>query len=132
MKTLLATAAVFAASQAAANEPFGIWETIKDPAGAYFLVDVQPCESDNAKLCGNVAEVVNSPADQATLLALIGRPVFWDLEKVEENKWANGKVWDAVTDTVYDSRVTLGKTAMRVEGCVMTFCDGGNWKRPAQ
>lgn len=87
---------------------------------------MQPGKGGNAKLCGNVAEVVNSPGCEATITALIGRPVFYDLEKAEENESANGLVWDAVTDKVCDSRATLRITAMRVEGRVMTFCDGGN------
>lgn len=128
MKTLITAAALFTATQAFAAEPYGIWQTITDETGAHLLVDVHPCESDAEKLCSTVKEVVNSnnPAAQE----LVGRQIFWDLEKVEDTLWENGKVYDVLTDTDYDSRVILGKTALRVEGCVSTFCDGQNWKRP--
>jgi uncharacterized protein (DUF2147 family) len=130
MKYLITIATLFAASHAAANEPFGIWQTITDDTGAHLLVDVQPCATDSAKLCGTVSQVVNSPAPEAQ--QLVGRAIFWDLELATENNWANGQVYDVLTDTVYDSKVILGKTALRVEGCVASFCDGQNWKRPQQ
>ncbi|MFT4794934.1 MAG: hypothetical protein ACJAVR_002431 [Paracoccaceae bacterium] len=125
MKYTLIAATILFATQASANEPFGVWQTITDDTGAYLLVDVQPCAADAAKLCSTVTEVINSPHQN-----LVGRPLFWDLEATDDNKWENGKVWDAATDKVYDAQVTLGKTAMRVEGCVSLFCDGQNWKRP--
>ena len=127
MKYILTAAAMIVATQASAADPYGLWQTITDKTGAHLLVDVQPCESDAAKLCGNVAKVVNSPAQE-----LVGRKIFWDLEKTEDNKWENGKVWDVLTDKEYGSQVTLGKTALRVEGCVLSFCDGQNWKRPKE
>lgn len=130
MKYIIATAAILAATQASAAEPYGIWQTITDETGAHLLVNVHPCEADEAKLCGTIAEVVNSTNPAAK--DLINRPIFWDLEPTEDNHWANGTVYDVQTDTDYNSRVILGKTALRVEGCVATFCDGQNWKRPQE
>lgn len=129
MKNLIAGAvALMIAVPAFANEPFGIWRTITDDTGAHLLVDVHPCKDAEEKLCSTVTEVVNS--DNPAALELIGRAIFWDMELVKENRWENGTVYDVLTDTDYDARVTLGKTAIRVEGCVSGFCDGQNWKRP--
>lgn len=131
MKYILTAAAMLVASEASAAEPYGIWQTITDATGAHLLVNVHPCESDEAKLCGTIAEVVNS--DDPAAKDLINRPIFWDLEPTDEdNHWANGIVFDVPSGKEYDSRVILGKTALRVEGCVSTFCDGQNWKRPAE
>ena len=130
MKYILAAAAMLVATQASAAETYGIWQTITDETGAQLLVNVHPCETDEAKLCGTVSEVVNSTNPAAK--DLIGRAIFWDLEPTDENHWANGSVYDVQTDTDYNSRVILGKTALRVEGCVATFCDGQNWKRPTK
>ncbi len=130
MKYLITATAILAASSAFANEPFGIWQTITDATGAHLLVDVHPCEEDEAKLCATVSEVVNSsnPAAQE----LIGRKIFWNLEKVKDGLWENGTVYDVITNADYNSRVILGAKALRVEGCVATFCDGQNWKRPTE
>jgi uncharacterized protein (DUF2147 family) len=130
MKTLIAAAVLLTATQAFANEPYGIWQTITDETGAHLLVDVHACDSDAAKLCSTVKEVINSEDPAAE--KLIGRQLFWDLEKVEDDLWENGTVYDVLTDTSYDSRVILGKTAIRIEGCVAGFCDGQNWKRPGK
>ena len=130
MKYIISAAAILVATQVSAAEPFGIWQTMTDETGAHLLVNVHPCESDEGKLCGTIAEVVNSTNPAAK--DLINRPIFWDLEPTKENHWANGTVYDVQTDTDYDSRVILGKTALRVEGCVATFCDGQNWKRPQE
>lgn len=126
MKELIvATAVFFAAPAFADEEPYGIWKTISDDTGAYLLVDVQPCESDPSMLCSHVAEVHNSPHQE-----IVGRPVFWDMVTEDDRNWDGGRVWDAATDEEYDAKVILGKTALRVEGCVGIFCDGQNWKRP--
>ncbi len=130
MKSLITAAALLTATQAFANDPYGIWQTITDDTGAHLLVEVHACDGDAEKLCGTVKEVVNS--DNPAAQELLGRPIFWDLEQVEAALWENGTVYDVLTDREYNSRVILGKTALRVEGCVATFCDGQNWKRPAQ
>lgn len=131
MKTLITAAALLAATPALANDPYGIWQTITDDTGAHLLVDIHPCAEAEAKLCSTVKEVVNS--DDPAAKELIGRAIFWDMEMTEENRlWENGTVYDVLSDSNYDARVTLGKTAIRVEGCVSGFCDGQNWKRPAE
>ena len=126
-KLLAGAVALIIAGPAFANEPYGIWRTITDDTGAHLLVDIHPCQDDGDKLCSTVTEVVNS--DNPAAQELIGRAIFWDMELVEENRWENGTVYDVLTDAEYDARVTLGKTAIRVEGCVSGFCDGQNWKR---
>ena len=131
MKPFIIAATLLAATPAFANDPYGIWRTITDDTGAHLLVDIHPCADAAEKLCSTVSEVVNS--DDPSAKDLIGRAIFWDMEMIEENRlWENGKVYDVLTDTDYDARVTLGKTAIRVEGCVSGFCDGQNWKRPAE
>lgn len=130
MKHIITAAVMLVATQASAAEPYGVWQTITDETGAHLLVNVHPCEADEAKLCGTIAEVVNSNDPAAK--DLIDRPIFWNLEPTKENHWANGTIYDVQSDTDYDSRVILGKTALRVEGCVATFCDGQNWKRPQE
>ena len=129
MKYLITAAAILVAAPALANEPFGIWQTITDDTGAYLLVDVQPCADAAEKLCGGVSEVVNSNNPKAQ--ELVGRKIFWDMEKTSGKLWENGMVYDVLSDKNYKARVTLGKTDIRVEGCVLIFCDGQNWKRPA-
>ena len=119
-----ATAALIA-TQAIASEPFGIWQTKSDDNGAYLLVEVLPCETDEAKLCSRVTEVINSPHQE-----IVGRPIFWDMVTEDGKNWDRGRVWDALTNEEYDAKVILGKTALRVEGCVGILCDGQNWKRP--
>ncbi len=125
MKKLLAAAFILTATQATASEPNGVWQTKSDDSGAYLLVDVQPCEADAAMLCSHVTEVHNSPHQE-----IVGRKVFWDMVTEDNKNWEGGTVWDAATDKEYDAKVILGKTALRVEGCVGIFCDGQNWKRP--
>ena len=130
MKALFTIVILSTATQAFANDPYGIWQTITDDTGAHLLVRVHARDSDAAKLCGTVKDVVNS--DNPAAQELLGRLIFWDLEQVEDALWENGTVYDVLTDSDYNSRVILGKTALRVEGCVATFCDGQNWKRPAE
>ena len=130
MKYIITATAMLIATQASAAEPYGVWQTITDETGAHLLVNVHPCETDEAKLCGTIAEVVDSSNPAAK--DLINRPIFWDLEPAEENHWDNGTVFDVPSGKEYNSRVILGKAALRVEGCVATFCDGQNWKRPKE
>jgi len=122
IKTVIALA--FLATPALANEPYGVWQTKTDKTGAYLHVQVAPCGGNKAKLCGVVAQTFKTPHTE-----IKGRKIFWDLEKVSENEWGNGRVWDAETDKEYAGKVILGKTKLRVEGCVGFLCDGQNWSR---
>lgn len=119
-----AIALAFLAAPALANEPYGIWQTKTDKTGAYLHVKVEPCKGNSAQLCGIVHQTFKTPHTE-----IKGRKIFWDLDKVDGNEWGNGTVWDAETDKEYKAKVTLGKTKLRVEGCVGFLCDGQNWTR---
>ena len=126
MKRLIgaALAGMALATPAAANEPFGIWETKHDRTGAYLHVRVHPCDNDAAMLCGTVHQTFNTPHTE-----IVGRPIFWDLSPTSGNEWGGGTVWDAETDKDYAAKVILGSTRLRVEGCVGFLCDWQNWSR---
>lgn len=119
-----ALAAISLGTTALANEPFGIWETKKDRTGAYLHVRVHLCDANPALLCGTVHQTFETPHTE-----IVGRPVFWDLSVTGDNTWGNGTVWDAETDKNFNAKVILGKTRLRVEGCVGFLCDGQNWTR---
>ena len=126
MKRLIgaALAGMALATPAAANEPFGIWETKRDRTGAYLHVRVHPCDNDAAMLCGTVHQTFKTPHTE-----IVWRPIFWDLSPTSGNEWGGGTVWDAETDKDYAAKVILGSTRLRVEGCVGFLCDGQNWTR---
>ena len=118
----LASMSVSVSSLAA--EPFGVWLTETGRTGAYLHVEVAPCKDNGTLLCGYIRETFETPH-----IEIVGRPIFWDLEKVNETQWANGRVWDAENRRVYKAKVTLHQTELRVEGCLGMICDGQNWKR---
>lgn len=126
MRTLIgaAIAAALLTTPTLANEPYGTWETKKDASGAYLHVKVEPCPDDEKLLCANVVKTFETPHTE-----IVGRKIFWDLETEDGQNWSGGQVWDAATDKTYDAKVILGKTRLRVEGCVSLFCEGQNWTR---
>ena len=123
MKYLTIITAIFLLTNSAmASQPYGIWKTQTDKSGAYLLVEVHDCINDTSKLCADIREVINSENQ-----AIVGKPIFWNLEPTKAGKWGKGEVWDVANDKIYAAKVTMGESELRVEGCVSIFCDGQNW-----
>jgi uncharacterized protein (DUF2147 family) len=61
---------------------------------------------------------------------MLGIPILIGMRQTQANLW-NGKIYDARSGSIYDSKISLSRTDMlEVRGCVAGFlCGGQDWKR---
>lgn len=115
---------IMVTTRAWSEEPFGIWRTKTNETGAYLHVRVLPCKNRAAQLCGVIQKTFKTPHTE-----IIGRPIFWNLEKTGTGTWAKGWVWDPETNRDYRAKVSLEAQGLRVRGCLGPLCDGQYWTR---
>ena len=56
LKLTIALSFIAMTSFALANSVEGNWRTESNDEGAYLVVNISPCESDNSKTCGTITE----------------------------------------------------------------------------
>ncbi len=109
---------------AAAQEINGTWQTAASDDGAYLHVEIGPCASDAALVCGTItAAFAGATAEN------IGKPIIWDMQQRDANRWRRGQIWAPDDDKTYRSNMTLNGDSLEVEGCVAVFCRGQVWTR---
>ncbi len=60
---------------------------------------------------------------------LMGVPVILAMQPDGANKWS-GRIYNADDGKIYKGSVTaLGPSMLKVEGCVLAFCDRETWTR---
>jgi lathosterol oxidase len=131
---------VFAAPEALASNVQGEWVT----QGYSARVDIRPCQSAPAKLCGAITWLWE-PVDRQ------GRPVvdakhpdtsrrgqpLIGLEMLSgfnpgpvDGSWVDGQIYNPEDGRTYNSRMKLrSPDVLEVEGCVLVFCTRQIWRR---
>ncbi|HEX9215315.1 MAG TPA: DUF2147 domain-containing protein [Bradyrhizobium sp.] len=136
LTVLLAALLGATAARAQSTDASGTWLTQAGDA----RVKISKC---GGGLCG-VIVWLKEPYDTATgqpatdsknpnpalaRRAMIGLPLFSDMQPAGSNKWS-GQIYNADDGSNYASSVTVtGGETLRVEGCVGALCGGETWTR---
>jgi uncharacterized protein (DUF2147 family) len=126
-RPLLALLALAAAAPAAANPAHGLWRTEARDDGAYLVVELLPCEGAPAETCGVIREAVTAEGPEPRYPHL-GR-VMIDGMEAEGTEFSGGTIWAPDDDETYRAGMSLKGDVLEVEGCVLVFCRGQDWRR---
>ena len=114
----------------------GTYETAKsEDSGGYLHVSFSNCEKQQELTCGTIKEAFFSDGTQNKEYENIGKLLVWDMEFNGNGKYKNGKIWDPSENNedgspkVYNSKMSLNSNILKVEGCILFFCKGQNWKK---
>ena len=128
MKLIALSAAVIigAASTAAADPIFGIWQTAGDDNGHFGHIELSACGD---KVCGVLVRAYDETGAQIDS-ANVGRQLVWDMENIGGGEYDHGKVYSPDRDKTYNGEMELTGDQLNVKGCVLGFCrSGGVWQR---
>ena len=130
----IALAAALTATPAAANDVFGMWKSAVNDEGGFIHVEVGPCASDAAKVCGIIKDASNvdpAKADPARRAELVGKAIIEDMAPDGANEWSGGTIWAPDDDETYNSEMELNGDVLEVSGCVLggLICRGQDWTR---
>jgi uncharacterized protein (DUF2147 family) len=126
MKKILMAALAAMPVAAYAGDPTGLWQTAPNDEGKYLQVQVYPCSSNSAQICGVITKGFGGASQDNN-----GKPIIWGMAADGDNYWNHGTVWAPDTDKKYRANLTLRDTnTLVVQGCVaMIFCRSSTWTR---
>lgn len=128
---LMATAVFLAGTPAMSSEVFGTWRSAENDEGGYIHVEIGPCQSDAAKVCGKILKAFSKDPD-ATPPAWLGRNIIEGMVPDGPNTWDDGTIWAPDEDETYSSEMELKSVdRLEVSGCVLggLVCRGQEWTR---
>jgi uncharacterized protein (DUF2147 family) len=133
----LAAGPTLSAEPAKTGSAQGLW-LVQDKDAK---VRIGPCRERADRLCGEIVAVMPKPGDDADTdthnpdPALRRRPILGlliirDFEPAGPGRWEGGKIYDPHSGKTYASKMRLTPDgALRVDGCVLVFCQTQAWTR---
>lgn len=124
-KAILAAAmtVVMAMPAFAADPVEGVWKTQVDD-GAYAHVKIAAC---GAALCGTIARTFNNSGEYNSENK--GKPIVWDMQISGNGAYKKGKIWQPSTGKIFNSKMALSGSTLKVSGCVGPICKKQTWTR---
>jgi uncharacterized protein (DUF2147 family) len=136
--TLLSLAAgpTLAADSARPGSAQGLW-LVQDKDAK---VRIGSCRDRPDRLCGEIVAVMPKPgaADTDTHnpdpalrhRPILGLQIIRDFRPAGPGRWEGGKIYDPHSGKTYASKMRLAPDgALRVDGCVLMFCQSQAWVR---
>jgi len=125
MKKILIAALMALPMSAQAGDVTGLLHTDPNDEGKYIQVQVYPCASDAAQVCGVITEGFSGATQDNN-----GKPIIWGMQANGTDKWNRGNVWAPDSDKTYRANLTLSGDTLVVQGCVAgIFCRSSTWHR---
>ncbi len=125
MKKILIAALVALPMAAQAGDVTGLWQTDPNDEGKYIQVQISPCASNAAEICGVITQGFGGASQENN-----GKPIIWGMRQKSDNYWNRGNVWAPDTDKTYSANLTLDGDTLSVQGCVAAiFCRSSLWHR---
>jgi uncharacterized protein (DUF2147 family) len=131
-----ALALCLVATPALAADPVeGDWQV-----GGHVLVHISPCVAAPNELCGLIIAAPNgpdghpdrdsnNPDPKLRSRPIVGVALIRGFRRAEAGRWVGGKIYDPDSGKTYASTLQIAPTgALRVEGCVLVFCQRQVWK----
>lgn len=133
-----ATLGLAAAPALAADGPEGLW-LVQDHTAK---VRIGPCAAHADKLCGEIVWAHPKPGEEAAKTdihnpdpklrdrPIVGLPLIRDFRAAGVGRWEGGKIYDPRSGKTYNSKMQLTASGeLKVDGCVMMFCQTQTWTR---
>ena len=130
----LTLAGIIVATPSLASDVLGTWKSQVNDEGNFIHVEMAPCASNAALVCGTIVKAENvDPAkgDKKRQAELMGKIMINDMAPDGANEWDDGTIWAPDDDETYSSKMELNGDVLEVSGCVMggLICRGQDWTR---
>jgi len=128
-----------AAPAFAAESPEGVW-LVQDHTAK---VRIGPCAARSDQLCGQIVWFhpppgrteadtdLHNPDPKLRSRPILGLELIWNFRPAGTGRWDGGKIYDPRSGKTYNSKMQLTADGdLKVDGCVLMFCQTQTWKRP--
>ena len=130
---ILLTASMFV-TPALAADVLGTWQSEVSEDGNFIHVEIAPCVSNAALVCGTIIKAANvdpGKGDKKRQAELVGKVMINDMAADGDNYWDDGTIWAPDDEETYSSKMELRGDVLEVSGCVLggLICRGQEWTR---
>ena len=114
----------------------GIFETNpSEETGGYLHIEFGACPNDSQMSCGTIKKAIRKDGSTNQDYEHLGELMVWDMKTGTEGRYKGGKIWDPSENNddgsrkIYNSKMELKGNVLEVQGCILFFCKGQDWKR---
>jgi len=138
MKSLLLSILVFgfSISPVWSEVVSGVFKTNpSEETGGYLHIEFGPCKDNKELSCGIIKTAVRKDGSKNKEYEHLGKLMVWDMKSGTEGRYKGGKIWDPSENNedgskkIYNSKMELKDSVLEVQGCILFFCKGQDWKR---
>ena len=114
----------------------GVFKTNpSEETGGYLHIEFGPCNDNKELSCGTIKTAVRKDGSKNKEYEHLGKLMVWDMKSGTEGRYKGGKIWDPSENNedgskkIYNSKMELKGDVLEVQGCILFFCKGQDWKR---
>jgi len=106
-----------------------------EDTGGFLHIEFNACADNKAMSCGTIKEAIRKDGSKNKEYEHLGKLLVWNMQSAGDNKYKSGKIWDPSDNNedgskkIYNSKMSLSGDVLRVDGCILFFCKGKDWKR---
>ena len=106
-----------------------------EETGGFLHIEFGACTDNKALSCGIIKTAIKKDGSKNANYEHLGKLLVWNMQSAGDNKYKSGKIWDPSDNNedgskkIYNSKMSLTGDVLRVDGCILFFCKGKDWKR---
>jgi len=114
----------------------GVFKTNpSEETGGYLHIEFGACADNKELSCGTITTAIKKDGTTNSNYEHLGKLMVWNMQDAGSGKFKGGKIWDPSENNddgskkIYNSKMTLAGTTLRVDGCILFFCKGQDWEK---
>jgi hypothetical protein len=113
----------------------GLFKTEPSEEGNYLKVKFEPCSANKNLTCGKIKTAIKANGSTNKNYEHLGKNLVWDMVDNGDGTYKDGKIWDPSANNddgskkIYNSKMKVSGDMVRVDGCILFFCKGQDWKK---
>ncbi len=127
---------MFSISPAWSEVVSGVFKTNpSEETGGYLHIEFGACPDNKELSCGIIKTAIKKDGTTNNSYENLGKMMVWNMQDAGSGKFKGGKIWDPSENNedgskkIYNSKMTLTGTTLRVDGCILFFCKGQDWEK---
>ena len=114
----------------------GLYKTNpSEETGGYLHIEFDACPDNKDLSCGTIESAIRKDGTENKEYEHLNKLMVWNMKDNGSGKYKGGKIWDPSdknedgSKKIYNSKMAVKGDILRVDGCILFFCKGQDWKK---